>query len=54
MAGGGDRSPLCYIDSGASRHMSGVQDQFSELKTRTNLQDIVLGDDSAVRVVGVG
>lgn len=47
-------SPLWYIDSGASRHMSGVQEQFSELNPRANQQNIILGDDRAVRVAGVG
>lgn len=51
---GGTSSPLWYIDSGASKHMSGVQEQFSELNPRTNQQDIILGDDRAVRVAGVG
>lgn len=49
---GGTSTPLWYIDSGTSRHMSGVQEQFSELISRTNQQDIILGDDRAVRVVG--
>ena len=34
--------------------MSGVHDLFSELIPRTNQQDIILGDDSVVRVVGTG
>ena len=50
----GPSTPLWYIDSGASRHMSGVQDLFSELVPRTNQQDIILGDDSVVRVAGTG
>ena len=29
-------TPLWYIDSGASRHMSGVQESFSELTPRIN------------------
>ena len=41
----GTSTPLWYIDSGASRHMSGVQESFSELLPRTNQQDIILGDD---------
>ena len=36
QATGGSSTPLWYIDSGASRHMSGVQDLFSELVPRTN------------------
>jgi len=51
---GGPLSSLWYIDSGASRHMSGVRDMFSELVPRTNQQDIILGDDSVVRVAGIG
>ena len=52
MAGHGDTntgSSSWYIDSGALRHMSGLQEQFSELSPRTNQQDTVLGDDSTVK-----
>ncbi len=43
-----------YIDSGASRHMTGSQDQFSELRLETQDVDIILGDDRTVSVEGIG
>jgi hypothetical protein len=43
-----------YIDSGASRHMTGVRSQFSELTERTLETDVVLGDDRTVSAAGVG
>jgi transposase InsO family protein len=47
-------SVVWYIDSGASRHMTGVRSQFSELTERTLETDVVLGDDRTVRAAGVG
>ena len=43
-----------YIDSGAFRHMTWSQDQFSELRLETQDVDIILGDDRAVSVAGIG
>lgn len=47
-------SDVWYIDSGASRHMTGAQEFFSKLAERALNIEIVLGDDRTVRVVGVG
>jgi hypothetical protein len=47
-------SMLWYIDSGASSHMSGVREQFIELRQQTHELDIVLRDKRAVSVVGIG
>jgi transposase InsO family protein len=47
-------SVVWYIDSGASRHMTGVRSQFSELTERTLETDVVLGDDRTVSAAGVG
>jgi hypothetical protein len=52
--GGSVSHTLWYIDNGASRNMIGVREQFTELRQRTHDQDIVLGDNRAVNVVGVG
>eukprot|EP00253_Pinus_taeda_P032243 PITA_32243 len=43
-----------YIHSGASRHMTGAREFFSELAERAIDIEIVLGDDRTIRVVGVG
>ena len=41
-----------YIDSGASSHMTGVRDMFTEI-SKTGLElEVVLRDDTVVRVVG--
>ena len=42
-----------YIDSGASRHMTGVREQFSELSQQAVSHDIVLGDDRSFSVAGI-
>ena len=47
-------SDVWYIDNGASRHMTGAWEFFSELAERALDIEIVLGDDRTVRVVGVG
>jgi hypothetical protein len=47
-------STMWYIDSGASRHMTGVREQFSDLAERALDIDIVLGDDRKVKAAGVG
>jgi hypothetical protein len=47
-------SSVLYIDSGASSHMSGVREHFTDLtESRVNLE-IVLGNDTIVRAVGRG
>lgn len=43
-----------YIDSGASRHMTGVKEFFSYLTDKDEELEVVLGDDSVVRAVGIG
>ena len=47
-------SNVWYIDSGASRHMTGAQEFFSDLAKREIDIDIVLGYDRTVRVFYVG
>jgi hypothetical protein len=44
---------IWYIDSGASCHMTGVREYFTDLTEIGNLE-VVLGDDSVVKVVGSG
>jgi hypothetical protein len=44
---------IWYIDSGASRHMIGVREYFTEL-TKIGDLEVVLGDDSVVKAVGSG
>ena len=43
-----------YIDSGASSHMTGACEMFSELSQTETDVEVVLGDDSAIRAVGRG
>jgi hypothetical protein len=45
---------MWYTDSGASRHMSSVHQHFIELRQQTHELDIVLGDNQAMSVVGIG
>eukprot|EP00253_Pinus_taeda_P010090 PITA_10090 len=45
---------IWYVDSGASRHMTGVREYFSELSECGTDMEVVLGDDKVVRAVGVG
>ena len=42
------------MDSGASRHMTGVREYFSELSESGTDIEVVLGDDRVVRGVSVG
>ena len=47
-------SSTWYIDSGASSHMTGDRDMFTEI-SETGLElEVVLGDDTMVRAVGPG
>ena len=43
-----------YIDSGASSHMTGAREMFSELSQEGIDVEVVLGNDTVVRVVGHG
>jgi hypothetical protein len=45
---------IWYIDSGASSHMTGVREHFTDLRDLEVRMEIVLGDDSIVRIVGRG
>ena len=47
-------SRVWYIDSGASTHMSGVREVFSELTKREIDVEVELGDDRVVKAVGRG
>ena len=47
-------SSTWYIDSRTSSHMKGAREMFSELSQTETDVEVVLGDDSAVRVVGRG
>lgn len=42
------------MDSGTSRHMTGVREYFSELSESGTDIEVVLSDDRVVRAVGVG
>ena len=50
----GASSGIWYVDSGASRHMPGVREYFSELSESGTDIEVVLSDDRVVRAVGVG
>ena len=45
---------IWYVDSEASRHMTGVREYFSKLSESGTDIEVVLSDDRVVRVVGVG
>jgi hypothetical protein len=47
-------SRIWYIDSGASSHMLGVREHFTNLRDPEFKLDIVLGDNTIVRTVGCG
>eukprot|EP00253_Pinus_taeda_P021603 PITA_21603 len=49
----GASSGIWYVDSGASHHMTGVREYFSELSECGTDMEVVLGDDRVVRAVGV-
>jgi hypothetical protein len=46
-------SDMWYIDSGASRHMTGVREHLTDL-TQIGDVEVVLGDDRVVKAVGCG
>ena len=43
-----------YVDSGASKHMTGAKDQFTQLSDRRINLEIELRDESIVSAVGIG
>jgi hypothetical protein len=45
---------IWYIDSGASSHMTGVREHFTDLRDPEVKMEIALGDDTIVRVAGRG
>jgi hypothetical protein len=45
---------IWYIDSGASSHMTGVREHFTNLRDQEVKMDIALGDDTIAKVVGCG
>jgi hypothetical protein len=45
---------IWYIDSGASSHMTGVREDFIDLRDTEVRIEIALGDDTLVRVAGIG
>ena len=47
-------SSVWYIDSGASTHMSGVQECFTKLNDRGVSVEVELGDDRVIRAVDRG
>ena len=47
-------SSTWYIDSGASSHMTGDRDMFTEMSESYLELEVVLGDDIVVRAVGRG
>jgi hypothetical protein len=47
-------SSIWYIDSGASSHMYGVREHFTDLRYPEIKLEIVLGDKNLVKVVGHG
>jgi hypothetical protein len=47
-------SSIRYIDSGASSHMLGVGEHFTDLRDLEIRLEIVLGDNTIVRAAGRG
>ena len=47
-------SSTWYIDGGASSHMTGDRDMFSDMSEIDLELEVVLGDDTVVRAVGRG
>jgi hypothetical protein len=45
-------SSIWYVDSGASSHMSGVREHFTNLRDPEIKLEIVLGDNTIVRATG--
>ena len=47
-------SAMLFVDSGASRHMTGVREQFTQFSEKELNLEVELGDNRIVRAVGVG
>ena len=47
-------SCISYVDSGASKHMTGARDQFTRFSEKKLNLKVELGDERIVKVVGVG
>jgi hypothetical protein len=45
---------IWYIDNGASSHITGLREHFSDLRVSEIRMEIALGDDRAFTVAGVG
>jgi hypothetical protein len=45
---------VCYLDSGASFHMMGDKDLFSDLEEKDLKMNIEMGDDGRYSVIGIG
>ena len=50
----GSSSTVWFVDSGASRHMTGAREQFTQFSEKELNLAVELGDNRIVRVVGVG
>ena len=47
-------SRILYVDNGASRHMTGATDQFTQFSEKRINLEVELGDERIVKVIGVG
>ena len=47
-------STMWFVDSGASRHMTGVRKQFTQFSEKELNLEVELGDNRIVRAIGVG
>ena len=47
-------SAMWFVDSGASRHMTGVREQFTQFSEKELNLEVELGDNKIVKAVGVG
>ena len=47
-------STVWFVDSGASRHMTGAREQFTQFSEEELNLEVELGDNRIVKAVGVG